>query len=62
MFVGHNPAMNSLAQQLVSNQHLVKKFPPGTFLEIHWAEAGNWSALEKGKGSVALYAPPKSVK
>jgi phosphohistidine phosphatase len=62
MLVGHNPAMNSLAQQLVSNQHLVKKFPPSAFLEIHWTVADNWNALEEGEGSVALFVPPKSIK
>jgi phosphohistidine phosphatase len=62
MLVGHNPAMNSLVQQLVADQHLVKKFPPCAFLEIHWTAAGNWSTLEEGNGTGVLFVPPKSIK
>lgn len=62
MLVGHNPAMNSLVQQLASDQHLVKKFPPCAFLEIRWTIAENWNALEEGSGMGVLFVPPKSIK
>lgn len=62
MLVGHNPAMNSLVQQMVSDQHLVTKFPPCAFVEIHWTVACNWNALEEGSGTGVLFVPPKSIK
>jgi hypothetical protein len=50
MLVGHNPAMHSLAHQLLDDPNLVKKFPPGAFLEIQWThDATVWYKIKMEK-------------
>jgi phosphohistidine phosphatase SixA len=62
LLVGHNPAMESLAHQLVSDPQLVETFSTGAFIEIQWEGVSAWKTIKEGKGTGVLFVPPKSTK
>jgi phosphohistidine phosphatase len=62
LLVGHNPAMHSLARQLVSDPELAEKFSTGAILEIQLEGVSAWKTTKEGKGTGVLFVSPKSVK
>eukprot|EP00550_Attheya_septentrionalis_P002429 CAMPEP_0198283044 /NCGR_PEP_ID=MMETSP1449-20131203/2719_1 /TAXON_ID=420275 /ORGANISM="Attheya septentrionalis, Strain CCMP2084" /LENGTH=256 /DNA_ID=CAMNT_0043979499 /DNA_START=203 /DNA_END=973 /DNA_ORIENTATION=+ len=60
MLVAHNSAIGDLALQLLPNDSIQKKFPPGTFCEIECANT-SWTMLEDGKGKMIEFISPKDT-
>ena len=66
MVVGHNPSIERLAQRLIGKgdaklrKRVAEKFPTGALAVISF-DAGNWSAVEDGKGTLATFVRPRDL-
>mgnify|MGYP006286073905 FL=1 len=61
MFVGHNPGMQQLAQQLGGADLNAGKFPTAATVALA-LEAETWKALNPTKTTLSLFLTPKSLK
>lgn len=60
MIVGHNPAICSLAQQLLPPNKSISKFRPATFCEVYWKviEQDGWDAIGDEEGNLGILVKP----
>jgi len=73
MIVGHNPAMQQLANLILtdsattnaqlpdSHKQAMKKFPPGAFCEIELS-ADDWSTIKEGSGELIHFLDPRKLR
>lgn len=67
VLTGHNPGLEALALVLTGNalrtdaRYIREKFSPGALAIIDF-DVNDWNELDPGKGVLALFATPASVK